>query len=111
MIEIAEQLGQQVGIVAACRTLNVPRSMLYRARQPQAAPKPRPKPRRALSEAERVEVRDLLNSERFQDQTPRQLYATLLDDGGYVCHWRTMCRILAAYQEVRERRNQLVHPS
>lgn len=111
MIQIAEQLGQQIGVAAACHSLNVPRSSLYRARQPQVEPKPRPTPARALTEAERVEVRDLLNSERFQDETPRQVYATLLDEGVYHCHWRTMYRILEAYQEVRERRNQLVHPN
>lgn len=110
-MQIAEQLGQQIGVAAACRSLKVPRSSLYRTRQPQAEPRPRPKPERALTEAERTQVRELLNSDRFQDETPRQVYATLLDEGIYVCHWRTMYRILEAYQEVRERRNQLVHPS
>ena len=41
---------------------------------------------------------------------PRQIYATLLDEGRYVCHWRTMYRILMEHREVRERRNQLRHP-
>lgn len=111
MIQIAEQLGQQIGVAAACRHLKVSRSSLYRTRQPQVDLKPRPTPERTLTEAERVEVRDLLNSDHFQDETPRQVYATLLDEGIYLCHWRTMYRILAAYQEVRDRRNQLVHPS
>jgi putative transposase len=53
----------------------------------------------------------VLNSERFQDQTPREVYATLLDEGVYHCHWRTMYRILDEQQEVRERRNQLRHPA
>ena len=52
-------------------------------------------------------MRDLLNSERFQDQTPRQVWAQLLDEGIYRCGWRTMYRILEAYKEVKERRNQL----
>ncbi len=51
----------------------------------------------------------LLNSERFQDQAPREVYATMLDEGLYVCHWRSMYRFLAEKQEVRERRNVLVH--
>lgn len=33
-----------------------------------------------------------------------------MDEGRYVCHWRTMYRILGAHDEVRERRNQLRHP-
>jgi len=55
-------------------------------------------------------VRRVLNSERFQDSVPRQVYATLLDEGEYLCHWRTMYRILDEHGEVRERRNQLQHP-
>jgi len=55
-------------------------------------------------------VRQVLNSERFQDSVPRQVYATLLDEGEYLCHWRTMYRILDEHGEVRERRNQLQHP-
>lgn len=44
------------------------------------------------------------------DQSPRQVYAALLDEDEYLCHWRTMYRVLHEYQEVRERRNQLQHP-
>ncbi len=54
---------------------------------------------------------DLLNSERFCDLSPRQVYATLLDEGTYLGHWRTMYRVLAEHDEVRERRNQLRHPA
>jgi putative transposase len=111
MIAITEQLGQQIGLRAACRSLKMPRSRLYRSRQPRPEPKPRPKPSHALSEAERVQVREVLNSQRFQDCAPRQVYATLLDEQCYLCHWRTMYRILAIYQEVRERRNQRRRPT
>lgn len=52
----------------------------------------------------------LLNSERFQDQAPREIYATLLDEGIYVCHWRSMYRILAEKHQVSERRAQRIHP-
>jgi hypothetical protein len=52
-----------------------------------------------------------LNSERFQDSAPREVYATLLDEGRYLCSWRSMYRILDEHQEVREHRNQLRHPS
>jgi putative transposase len=65
---------------------------------------------RALPSSERAEVRQVLNSERFADQPPREVYATLLDEGTYLCSWRTMYRILDENQEVRERRNQLRHP-
>ena len=65
---------------------------------------------RALDPSEKAEVRALLNSERFADQAPREVYAILLDEGQYLCSWRTMYRILDENQEVRERRNQLQHP-
>ena len=54
---------------------------------------------------------DQLNSERFADQSPRQVYAKLLDEGQYLCSVRTMYRILDENQSVRERRNQLTHPN
>jgi putative transposase len=63
-----------------------------------------------LSQGEKDQVRQVLNSERFQDCAPRQVYATLLDEEKYLCHWRTMYRILNEHGEVRERRNQLQHP-
>ena len=56
-------------------------------------------------------VRDTLSSERFMDHAPREVYATLLDEGEYVCSVRTMYRILHENKAVRERRNQLRHPN
>ncbi|MBV7339842.1 DDE-type integrase/transposase/recombinase, partial [Chloroflexi bacterium TSY] len=50
-------------------------------------------------------------SERFRNLPPRQVYAKLLDEGKYFCHWRTMYRILDEHAEVKERRNQLTHPT
>ena len=110
-MKAAEQLSEHTSISAACDSLGVPRSSFYRARQPKSEPKPRPTPERALTAEEKEQVRQTLNSARFQDSAPRQVYATLLDDGEYLCSWRTMYRILDEYQEVRERRNQLRHPA
>ena len=110
MIQASEQLSQHAGVSAACQALSVPRSSFYRARLPKKEAQPRPTPQRALSGEEKVQVRQTLNSERFQDSSPRQVYATLLDEGIYYCSWRTMYRILDEHQEVRERRNQLRHP-
>lgn len=101
-------------LVEACAAVWVPRSTYYRLQRPVVAtPLPRPKPRspRALTMEEQATVLDVLNSERFQDQAPREVYATLLDDGIYVCHWRSMYRLLAGNQQVADRRNQLVHPA
>ena len=53
---------------------------------------------------------DTLDSPRFVDQSPAQVYATLLDEGTFLCAQRTMYRILDENRQVRERRNQLQHP-
>lgn len=120
MIQTAQELAASQGVVAACAALAVPRSSLYRARPaptvaqaavPPAEPAARPAPPRALSPAEQEQVRALLNSERFQDAAPREVYAALLDEERYLCSISTMYRILAAHAEVRERRNQLRHPA
>ena len=89
----------------------MPRSRVYREHQPKAEPAPRPTPAHALSADERAEVREVLNSNRFMDQAPRQVYAALLDEGAYLCHWRTMYRILSAHGEVCERRLIRRHPT
>ena len=107
MIETAEALGEDMGVSQACRTLGVPRSSVYQARRPKVEPAPRPTPERALSDEEKAKVRTVLNSERFCDSSARQVYATLLDeDGFYLCHWRTMYRVLEEHDEVWERRRQ-----
>jgi putative transposase len=68
--------------------------------------RPRPTSHRKFDEAEEQQVLDTLHSERFQDQSPRQVYAELLDEGKYVGSPSTMYRILAAHGECSERRNQ-----
>ena len=113
MIASVEQLAESVSLWKACQTLVVPRSSLYRQRrvtEPPVAPAAVVSPR-ALQPTEKAEVRQVLNSDRFADQAPREVYASLIDEGKYLCSWRTMYRILDENQEVRERRNQLRHPT
>ena len=93
----------------------MPRATLYRRRQisaerPPVVRRPRPAPKSALSDQERQQILDLLHSSRFADSSPAQIYATLLDEGHYLCSIRTFYRLLHSQQEVRERRNQLRHP-
>lgn len=98
------------GVKPICAGLGIGRASFYRWQ--------RPTPRavierihpRALSVNERREVLAVVNSERFGDQAPGEVYATLLDEGRYLCSERTMYRILAEHQQVRERRDQLRHP-
>ena len=85
MIDAVNQLAEHTGVAAACQALGVPRSSFYRASQPKEDPSPRPTPERALRPEEQEQVLQVLNSERFQDCAPRQVYAALLDDGEYLC--------------------------
>jgi putative transposase len=98
---------------ALCQTVGLARATLYRRRQPVRASVPRPRRRspRALGPGERHAVLDVLHSERFVDQSPAEIHATLLEEQTYLCSTRTMYRLLAGAQEVRERRNQVRHPA
>ena len=60
------------------------------------AGRPRAPSSRALVPAERQAVLDVLHSERFVDQSPAEVQATLLEEQTYLCSTRTMYRILDA---------------
>jgi putative transposase len=104
------ELGAHLGIAPTCAALGLPRATYYRRRRPRPVPQPRPASPRALSPTEQAAVLAVLHAPRFGDLAPAEVYATLLDEGQYLCSERTMYRILAAHHEVRERRNQLRHP-
>jgi len=92
-----------------CDALNVPRASVYRRRKV-ATPTTRRKPARALSAPERQAVLDELHSERFIDRSPAEVMHTLLAEEKYLASERTMYRILADNDEVKERRDQRRHP-
>jgi putative transposase len=112
-MECIHELAAQVGVTAACGALGVPRGTYYRHQRPPAPPRSRqprrPHPR-ALTPDEQAVVRAQLNTERFVDRAPRAVYATLLDEGIRLCHWRTMYRLLRADAATRERRAIRRHP-
>ena len=100
-----------LGVAPVCRALAVPRATYYRWQHPKASVPARPRRvPRALPPAERQQVLAVLNADRFADLAPAEVYATLLDEGTYVCSIRTMYRVLQEQDEVKERRRQLRHP-
>ena len=114
MIEqTVQELTPLIGTRPACRASGASHATIYRRRRPPPARQPGPRPRspRALSDGERATVLAQLHSERFQDSSPAQVWATLLDEGTYLASQRTMYRLLAADDEVSERRAQLTHPA
>jgi putative transposase len=98
--ELLEELTPLVGTRPACRALGVAPATIYRRRRPvqrPSEPQPRPRPARSLSLPEQEAVLDVLRSERFVDSSPAQVWATLLDEGRYLCSERTMYRLLAEH--------------
>jgi putative transposase len=99
----------------ACRAVGEDQARYYRRHRKSPEPvKPERLPGlqpRALTEAERTEVHDTLNSAEFVDQSPPAVYATLLDSGIYLCSVPTMYRVLHSHGEVHERRRQATHPA
>ncbi len=110
--EAIQELQSLVGTAAACAAVGCSRATYYRrhhvpatrivSRQSVRAPRPRTIQPRALSAVEQAEVRGLLHSERFVDQAPATVYATLLDEERYLCSVSTMYRVLRADGETRE---------
>lgn len=101
----------KTGVVATLDALGLSVATFYRARAPRLPLPPRSTPARSLSPTERQTIRDVLHEDRFQDLPPAEIVATLLGEGRYLGSERTMYRVLAASAEVKERRNQLVHPA
>jgi putative transposase len=106
-----EQEADSLGVQAACAALGLSRATFYRNSRPKHGPRrPRLHPR-GLSPEEKANVLAVLHEPRFADLAPAEVFATLLDEGTYLCSERTMYRVLAENAEVRERRNQLRHPN
>jgi putative transposase len=108
-----DAVAPDLGATQACRALGISRATPDRRRRPPAPPassSPRPRPPRALSEAERQAVRAGLHAPRFVDLAPAEVVATLLDEGTYLASERTTYRILADAGQTGERRNQLSQP-
>ena len=109
-----DELALVVGRKRACDVLGRSRASHYRRRNPRRPRPPRVARRspRALSEAERDTIVATLNSERFCDLAPAQIWARLLDeDATYLCSISTMYRLLRQRHEIRERRRIARHPA
>ena len=102
-------LAEDVGKKGACEALEISRASFYRRSIRQNVENASEgaidrRPPLALSSEERRAVLGELHSSRFIDSAPREIYATLLDEGRFLCSVRTMYRILSEEDEVRERR-------
>jgi len=108
----------QIGVTAACRVTGRSRAGHYRRHRltpPASRRAPIPQQQRhqprALTPAERDQILTVLHEPRFADLSPAQVWATLLDEGVYLCSQRTMYRLLATAGESGDRRRQATHPA
>lgn len=110
---LVEELAAHTDVKTACALLGRPRGSHYRTKAPRPVPEPapRPTPPNKLTDAERAQVLQVLTSERFADKSVAQTWATLLDEGTYLCSQSTMHRILRDNHAAGERRRQATHPS
>ena len=100
-----------LAIANACDAVGISRATFYRNRIEKPTPEPTAGfpcsvPERALNVEQQQRVIDQLNSDRFRDKAPPQVYSTLLDEGAYLCSVSSMYRILRSRGELTERRNQ-----
>jgi putative transposase len=109
----ALELAQDTPERMLCLALGVSRSTLRRRRRGPLMERSFRATRhvaRALNQDERARICAVLHSERFADRAPATIYATLLDEGIYLCSVSTLYRLLRANDEVRERRRIARHP-
>jgi putative transposase len=94
-------------MIRACSVVGLSRATAYRRLRPRAGesqPNRRVSHRR-IPDQERAGILEVLDSDRFVDQPPREVYATLLSEGIYLCSPRSMYRLLRARGPLRERRD------
>jgi putative transposase len=111
MAAYRELTGAGVRTRAAARLVGLPRSSTTRRRRAGQTRRARLAPANRLSPAERLHVLAVLDEPRFVDLPPVQIYATLLDEGTYLCSISTMYRVLAEHAQLVERRRTARHPT
>ena len=101
------------GVKKACELTGKSRATVYRRRNGtrSGCRERRPAAPNALSAGEREELLAVLDSPRFADKAPRQVWAILIDEGAYLASVSTMYRLLREAEQVRERRAQAAHPA
>ena len=102
-----------VGVRDACQAVGAAQASYYRRHRTSAPParlvpiphRDRHQPR-ALSQAERHAILDVLHSDRFVDMAPAEVWATLLDDVGVPLS--RIVDLLAAVEGIASRRGVLI---
>ena len=110
MMKLAIEASDTYGISESCKAFGVSRAASHLLRNPKPKQKTEKHNHRRLTDIEEKAVLNILTNERFMDESVPEVYATILDEGTYLCSQRTMYRVLERHQAVRERRDQCQHP-
>jgi putative transposase len=90
-----------------CEALGIAKSTYYRRSSTKAASSNMKKPSpRKLSREEEEKILSIVNSERFCDMAPGEIFYSLLDEGRYYCSERTIYRILQRNRQNVQRRQK-----
>ena len=91
------------GVKKACELTGKSRATVYRKRNGtrSGCREQRPVPPNAVSACERGELLAVLDSPRFADKAPRQVWAVLIDEGTYLASVSTMYRLLREAEAAR----------
>ena len=97
-----------LGTLGLCQALGMARASFYRAVGETLSTVQNSRPNfRRIPDTERKQILDVMNSERFRDMAPPEIYATTLDEGSYLCSIRTMYRILKENTQNLQRRQNV----
>jgi len=110
MTTYRELTGAGIPTRAAAALVGVPRATA--TRKPRIpVPDQARVPANKLTDVERAAVLRVVNSTRFVDLPPIQIYAQLLDEGVYLGSISTIYRVLTQNLQVKERRRLARHPA
>ncbi|MCD2100514.1 IS3 family transposase [Rhodococcus rhodochrous] len=98
-------------LTGVVRSTAVRRRTAATAPTPPVVSAPPTPPANKLTALERRRILEVLNSDRFVDRAPLEIYAQLLDEGIYLCSVSTMYRVLRENAQVSERRRLARHPA
>ena len=98
---LTQGVAKEYGVSSTCAALGIARTTYYRELAPKQGPKQRRASVRRFSDKERQAVWDILHEARFVDLAPAVIHARLLDEGRQLCSVRTMHRILAERDELK----------
>jgi putative transposase len=98
-----------LGTLGLCKAFGMARATFYRAIKKVHSPHTeRPANFRRIPDEQRQQIIATLNSERFCDMSPPEVFTTLLDKQIYLCSIRSMYRILSENHQNVQRRQS--HP-